>query len=222
MRSPTPVTHPYEGDRPDVRELVPPGTRRVLDLGCAAGAVGAALKARGGVEVVGVEADRAYAEEARTRLDQVIETDVEQLAGSPELESLGRFDCLVAADVLEHLCDPWSALRAFAAVLEPGGHAVVSLPNVRFWETFWQLGVRRRWPRRDAGIFDRTHLRWFTRRDAEELLEQAGLGVVAVSPQYRTRRELTRFDPSVWRVLRHAPFRDLFTFQYVLLGAKPG
>ena len=51
----------YEGERPEVQELVPAGARRILDLGCAAGALGAALKRRGGAEVVGVELDPAYA-----------------------------------------------------------------------------------------------------------------------------------------------------------------
>ena len=51
---------------------------------------------------------------------------------------------------------------------------MVSLPNVRFFETLWQLGVRGRWPRRESGIFDRTHLRWFTRKDIEQALRDTG------------------------------------------------
>src|SRR5947199_224232 len=77
------------------------------------------------------------------RLDRLVEADVEELAASDDLEAeLGRFDCLVAADVLEHLGDPWRALTAFAALIEPGGRAVISLPNVRFWTTLWWVGVR--------------------------------------------------------------------------------
>src|SRR5438270_625819 len=59
----------YGGDRPEVRALVPPSARRVLDLGCATGALGAALKRERGVEVVGVEADPAFAAQARDGLD---------------------------------------------------------------------------------------------------------------------------------------------------------
>src|ERR687894_360350 len=124
----------YESARPEIVALVPPGARRVLDLGCATGALAAALKARGDVEVVGIEREPAYAAEARERCDRVIVGDVEDVP-----RDLGRFDCLVAADVLEHLVDPWSALDAYAAMLEPGCRAVVSLPNVGHWTTHWHL-----------------------------------------------------------------------------------
>ena len=167
----------YENSRPEVRALVPPGARRMLDLGCASGALGAALKASGVAEVVGVERDGAYAADARARLDRVVEADIEAYA--PRAAELGRFDALVAADVLEHLVDPWSALRAYAALLEPGARAVISLPNAGSWQTYWSL-ARGSWPRRAQGIFDATHLRWFTLRDAIALCREAGLAVEQV------------------------------------------
>ena len=57
----------YESSRPELRELVPPTARRVLDLGCATGAVGEALARDLGVEVVGIENDPIYAEAAEGR-----------------------------------------------------------------------------------------------------------------------------------------------------------
>src|SRR5689334_19936603 len=194
----------YTGSRPEVQALVPASARRILDLGCATGAVGAELKRRGGVEVVGVELDPALAREAQRRLDRVVVGSADAL--DPEL---GHFDAIVAADVLEHLPDPWSALRDAVDLLGPGGTVVVSLPNVRFFETFWQLGVRGRWPRREQGVFDRTHLRWFTLRDARELLEQAGLEVVDVVPLIRIRPKGSRFDP-LFGWLAHTPLQGLF------------
>src|SRR4051812_39987415 len=92
----------YESERGEIVGLVPAGVRRGLDLGCSTGWLAAALKARGAVEVVGIEREPAYAAEARTRCDRVVEGDVEDVPAD-----LGRFDCLVAADVLEHLVDPW-------------------------------------------------------------------------------------------------------------------
>jgi methionine biosynthesis protein MetW len=206
----------YEGDRPDVQALVPVGVRRVLDLGCATGALGAGLKRRG-AEVVGIEIDPGYAAAAAGRLDRVINADAEQALAD---EELGRFDCLVAADVLEHLVDPWLALRRASALLDPGGTAVISLPNVRFFETFWELGVRGRWPRRPQGIFDSTHLRWFTLRDARDLVEQAGLRVVEVRGQIRIRPIGSRFD-RFFTWLARTPVSELFTFQYLLRCEKP-
>ena len=180
-----------------------------------------ALKRERAVEAVGIEADPDAAAAAGARLDRVFEADLEELLARPGAAAeLGSFDCLVAADSLEHLRDPWVALARAAELLEPGGAAVVSLPNVRFFETFWQLGVRGRWPRRDQGIFDRTHLRWFTLRDARELLEGAGLAVLEVRPVIRVRPLGSRFDRRfAW--LARTPLRELFAFQFVLLAERP-
>lgn len=210
----------YENARPEVQRLVPSDARRILDLGCASGSLGAALKARQPTTVVGVEVDPAYAADASHRLDRVIVADVEQLAET-DLAGLGRFDCLIAADVLEHVRDPWSTLAALTRQVDLGGTVVVSVPNVRYWETFLQLGLHGTWPARDEGIFDRTHLRWFARVDALELMEQAGLTVTQTKPVYRLR-------PSDWRSERHArrlhrtPLAPFFVFQYVIAGVKTG
>jgi len=206
--------HAYENPRPEVAALVPRDARRILDLGCASGALGAALKARQGAEVVGIEVDAAYAADAQARLDRVLNADVETLAP----DGLGSFDCLIAADVLEHLRDPWAVLARFAALLQPGGAAVVCLPNVRHWETFWQVGVRGTWPRRATGIFDATHLRWFTLADAYALLRGAGLEVERVERIARVRRAPSRLD----RLVPDVPgVRTLLTFQHVLLARRP-
>jgi 2-polyprenyl-3-methyl-5-hydroxy-6-metoxy-1,4-benzoquinol methylase len=212
--------HSYENPRLPVQALVPRDARRILDLGCSSGALGEALKARQPAEVVGVELEPDYAADAERRLDRVIVADVEELARRGDLEAeLGRFDCLIAADVLEHLVDPWAALRAFATLLDPGASAVVSLPNVRYWETFWQLGRHGTWPRRPEGIFDRSHLRWFTLKDAYALCLQANLQVERVEPLMRLRPHRGRGDRALRR-MRHVPVvRSLLTYQYVL-GAK--
>jgi methionine biosynthesis protein MetW len=202
----------YETPRPEIARRVPATARRVLDLGCAAGGLAALLKARGPVEVVGVERDDAYAAAARARCDRVVHADVETL----DPAELGRFDCLVAADVLEHLVDPWTALRAYARQLEPHGTAVVSLPNVAHWSTYAAL-ARGRWPRDPEGIHDATHLRWFTLRDAYALLAQAGLAVAAVDRRPRLLWRGTRIDDVLGPAAVRVPaVRTLVTFQHVL------
>jgi len=210
----------YENDRDDVQALVPQASRRILDLGCASGALGAALKSRQGCYVVGVERNPELARTAAARLDRVLTGDLDGLAAKGDLAAeLGRFDCLVAGDVLEHLVDPWLVLRSYSALLEPGGIAVVSLPNVRYWQLFWSVGVRGTWPRHTVGVFDRTHLRWFTLRDAHELLEQASLDVVAVVRQLRLSPSRPLTDP-LSRVLARTPGRTLLTFQHLLVGRR--
>jgi methionine biosynthesis protein MetW len=204
----------YETARPEVQALVPRSATRILDLGCSSGALGAALKARQGAEVVGIELSSEYAAEAASRLDDVVCSDVAEALEDPG--ELGRFDCVIAADVLEHLVDPWTALRRATALLEPGGTAVVSLPNVRYALTFWTLLRRGTWPRDPAGLFDATHLRWFTVRDARELLEGAGLEIDAVDPLYWFHGWQLR----VVRQLGRTPLGPFLAGQYVLRGRR--
>jgi methionine biosynthesis protein MetW len=211
----------YDNPRPDVHQLVPEDAARILDLGCSTGAMGAVLKGRRGAQVVGVESDRVRAQTATDRLDQVIERDLEELAADADaLRELGSFDCLIAGDVLEHLRDPWSALRAFAGLLRPGGTAVISLPNVRHWETVWQLVARGRWPRRNEGIFDRGHLRWFTVADGLDLVKGAGLEPARVNRIYRIRPSGPSLDPATTWPSR-TPLRPFLTFQFLIEARRP-
>lgn len=150
-----------------VLELVAPGSR-VLDVGCAEGYLAAELVARRGCTVVGIEPDHRAAAVARERGIEVLELDVETVP-----LAAARFDVVVFADVLEHLRDPVAVLRQARAA----GRAVVSLPNIAHW-TGRRALLRGRFPREDHGLFDRTHLRFFTRESARELVGEAGLRIV--------------------------------------------
>jgi 2-polyprenyl-3-methyl-5-hydroxy-6-metoxy-1,4-benzoquinol methylase len=180
----------YTGSRPEVVACVPAWVGTVLDVGCSSGALGAALKRRGHT-VVGIEVDAALAAEASAALDAVVVADVVGLVERGERIDGGPFDCVVLADVLEHLPDPWSALRWVEEQLTPDGVVVVSLPNVRHLETFWSLLVRKTWPYKDFGLFDRTHLRWFARGNLGALFAPAGLTITQVR-----RVPILSLDPS--------------------------
>jgi methionine biosynthesis protein MetW len=175
--------HAYESSRSDVARFVPRGARRILELGCSTGALAATLARRQPTRITGIELDPESAAIAQQRIDRVVVGDAEAVLAGGE-PSLGSFDCLIAADVLEHMVDPWTALRRAVALLEPSAAVVVSLPNVAYWRALWRIVHDGRWPRDDSGIFDRTHLRWFTRDDAVDLLAQAGLEVAEVVPKY--------------------------------------
>jgi 2-polyprenyl-3-methyl-5-hydroxy-6-metoxy-1,4-benzoquinol methylase len=206
----------YESDRPEVQALVPAGTRRVLELGCSTGALGAGLKRRGVAYVLGIDSDPEYTATASERLDSVVTADVEEYLRSPAVLD-EPFDCLVAADVLEHLRDPWVALAEATCLLSPGATVVVSVPNVLHFPGLLRLVVGGSWPRDDVGVFDRTHLRWFTRTDAIALLESAGLRVDEVRGNYPGRGLVL----AITRLLARTPARRFLAVQWLLVGRKP-
>jgi GT2 family glycosyltransferase/tetratricopeptide (TPR) repeat protein/2-polyprenyl-3-methyl-5-hydroxy-6-metoxy-1,4-benzoquinol methylase len=191
-RSDSPDPSYFEFSRPELLGLIPPSARHVLEIGCGAGRLGEALKARQPAEVFGVEVQKEAAEAARPRLDQVWNTDVEQLdaAFAP-----GYFDTIVCGDVLEHLRDPDRVLRRARGWLRPDGRLIASIPNVRHHSVVRGL-LAGNWTYEPAGLLDRTHLRFFTRREVEKLFYRAGLTIrewqVVPGPGYDEWRERGR------------------------------
>src|SRR5664280_2662595 len=118
----------YETARPDVQAHVPLQAKRILELGCSNGALGASIKARQSAVVVGVEVNLSYAEMAAARIDRVIVADAETFASGTTPDE-GPFDCLIAADVLEHLVNPWDVLSQCVRFLSPGATVIISVPN---------------------------------------------------------------------------------------------
>lgn len=170
-------TQCYPGiSNPLVAEFIPAATRSLLDVGCGYGELGGFLK-EGAPErfVCGIDIDPNRAAVARERLDLVVLADLDAMPGFPQRP--GGFDCVAFADVLEHLKRPEAALRAAAEVLAPGGCVVISVPNARHWHLLAPLVVEGEWRYVDAGILDRTHLRFFTLRSLERLIEEAGFVV---------------------------------------------
>lgn len=208
--------HGYETARPDVAAHVPRSATNILELGCSTGALGAAIKQRQPTSVVGIEYDPTYAGEAAGRLDRVIVGDAEKALAEPFPEA--PFDCLIAADLLEHLVDPWTALSRAADLLAPGATAVISLPNVLWYEGLLRILRRRRWPRDPEGVFDQTHLRWFALDDGMDMLRGAGLEPDVVEPRYWVDgKPLARR-----RRLERTPLMPFLAPQYVLTARKPG
>jgi 2-polyprenyl-3-methyl-5-hydroxy-6-metoxy-1,4-benzoquinol methylase len=161
-------------------EIMTPSPKRVLDVGCFCGGTGRWLKARfSDVHVVGIEVLAAAAAQARGVYDRVIEAPIEAVDFELEGVAAGSLDAIVAADVLEHLVNPWAALQRLRPLLAPGGAIFVSLPNVRNLNVLLRLASGE-WRYVGAGILDVSHLRFFTRTQAIEMLNETGWKVEEV------------------------------------------
>ena len=178
--TPEPAEPPgyYGFSRPEVQRLVSRRAKRILDVGCAGGRVGAGLKARLGAEVWGIECNAQAAAAAGRYLDRVVQAPVEQAL--PRIPQ-GHFDSIILADVLEHLVDPAAVLAGLSEKLAPNGELIVSLPNVGHWSVLQGL-LEGSWEYQDAGILDRTHLKFFTRKSALSLFAAAGFSATSVTP----------------------------------------
>ncbi len=217
-------TSPYYAfNRADIAQHIPEWATRVLDVGCASGAFGGLLKSLGVSEVIGIEVEPDVCAAAQDVLDCAICGDIETM--DLPFEG-GYFDCIVFGDVLEHLKNPGEVLKRVAPFLGPDGEVLASIPNVRFYDVIRALGDGR-WEYQDAGILDRTHLRFFTAVEMQKLFADAGYEVVKLLPLSRAVGIPRNPDGTVTAgkvtigPLDEAEYQDLLTYQYLIVGRKP-
>ena len=114
-----------------IDDIVPLAGKRVLDIGCGGGILADAM-ARKGAEVLGIDlAGKAlkvaqfHALEAQTQGVSYREVSAETLAA----EQPESFDVVTCMEMLEHVPDPSSVVRACATLVKPGGHVFFSTIN---------------------------------------------------------------------------------------------
>jgi SAM-dependent methyltransferase len=180
----------YDNVNPELLALTPEGVRNVLELGSGAGALARAVRDKCPQlqHYVGIELDVDQAEYSRSYTNITLIRNLDLMGNwdnDPEfvraLPAEG-FDCVLIGDVLEHLRNPDEVLQQVVSHLAPSGCVIACIPNVQHWSVFVNL-VRGTWPREEQGLFDRTHIRWFTLDDMISLFQTAGLNVSAITPR---------------------------------------
>lgn len=199
--------------RREIEPLLPAAATRIVDVGCGIGATAAWLKTRYPLALtLGLEGQADLLETLSRNVDEAHIVDLNQ-----PLPDLGRPDLVLLLDVLEHLVQPDRVLRAVVETLAPGGTVIVSLPNVAHLSVSLPLLLKGRFDYADAGILDRTHLRFYVRDSAVRLLNDAGLtvkeGLVSgfEGPKARLADQLTA-----------GLLRDRLTKQYVMAARADG
>jgi methionine biosynthesis protein MetW len=198
----------------------------VLEIGCATGYMTEYLARDKQCRILGVEPVQEQAELARQRGLTVItglidsQETLEQLIAYTKEH--GLFDTIFMSQVIEHIANPAATLRTIKDLLSPEGNIVISTCSIVHWKCRLQIMLGR-WEYEDYGIFDRTHLRFFTIKSFRQLLEESGYTVVDfdytfedICPfkiMFDTRilapSDLLRLIPFVGMRLRRA-YTDLF------------
>jgi 2-polyprenyl-3-methyl-5-hydroxy-6-metoxy-1,4-benzoquinol methylase len=199
----------FQEQRADVADMVPESCTSILDIGCGYGGLGRSLRSRGVARIFGVEINPDAAPHLEGVYTDYRVGDVESVSLPSDIK---RFDCIVFSDVLEHLRDPWRTLERYLAWLEPGGYVVASIPNVRNIALLFNLIVRGRWQYEDSGLLDRTHLRFFTRREIVELFANSSLEIELI----RENRERLAWGRRLLATPVLALIPDLGVCQYLV------
>jgi len=207
----------FHAARLDLLQMLPRGRNlALLEVGAGYGATLRAAKELGiAAYTVGIDlVPPSSTGEGEPEIDRFFCGNIETL----ELDlPPAHFDAVIAADVLEHLVDPWRTVRTLAGLLKPGGVFLSSIPNVRNHRLLRAIVIDGDFRYADAGLLDRTHLRYFCRKNIREMFERAGLTVEAMETNmggYGLRHKA--LDRLTFGLLH-----DFFVFQFRTRARKP-
>lgn len=203
----------FAGARSDFVDRLPrDSSAAILEIGCGSGETGAlALSEDRCGHYVGVELFESAAAEARKVLTEVITGNVETLNFEWQPAA---FDAIILSEVLEHLIEPGRVLKELARFVRPGGIVMASSPNISHWRVIREL-LNGRFNLADKGVFDRTHMRWFTPDTFTAMFEEAGFDIHEVGP-------VTPFSPRTELIskLTSGRYDHLFMAQIAVYGRR--
>ncbi|OHD64749.1 MAG: hypothetical protein A2176_10490 [Spirochaetes bacterium RBG_13_51_14] len=204
----------YDYTRTEILPLLPEKIDRVLEIGCATGNTLMWLKSLKECKWVGgVELNYETAQIAKNRVDACYVGDIESIDLPIASKSLDLILCL---DVLEHLENPWQAVKRLHDFLKPDGVIISSIPNVLHYSVLCPLIFRGEFNYAEAGILDKTHLRFFEKKSSLALMENSGLKVDAIQARVRGNDVIKIF------VLKLLPYfiKKFIIYQYIIRARR--
>lgn len=189
---------------------------KVLEVGAGGGDTLIAIKRMGlANEVVGIELNKvAGSNQNDPSIDRFIFGNIESMeVDLPE----NYFNVIICGDVLEHLIDPWKTIEKLQRHLKKGGKLVASVPNIRHYRALYQLFVKGRFSYTEFGLFDKTHLRFFCKRDMLEILSTSQLSPDSITPIFK------HLPPSRINTINRLSlglFEEFLTLQYLISATK--
>lgn len=98
-----------------------------------------------------------------------IEGDINKIDLTKKVNN-NKFDLILALDFIEHIDDTEKVMNIIKSISKKNTYLVISVPNVKNFRIPFNIYFKNSFPRKDSGIFDKTHLRWFTKQDIKNLI----------------------------------------------------
>ena len=167
----------YSSIRPEMLRYIPPNAKKILDVGCADGSFSSSIKRKFGADVWGVEINAEVAEMAKKNVDKILIGDILKVIDDiPDT----YFDCIVFNDVLEHMVNPYTVLSKIKTKLTSTGVVVCSIPNIRHIKALKKLLMQGKWKYENFGTFDKTHLRFFTKKSIIDMFKDLNYQIIKI------------------------------------------
>jgi len=207
----------YENVRKDLLNLIPEVHRKgvLLEIGAASGNTLVYAKDNNyATSIYGIElCNLNDSNQHNSIIDGFFIGNIEEI----EFPFKDRvFDIIIIGDVLEHLVSPDKVLLMLKKYLKKNGQLIVSLPNFRHYSILKKIIFNKTFEYEDSGILDKTHLRFFCKKDMVKLFEKNGYKVSLLKSGIENDREKIKF----FNKITLGYFEDLFTVQYYLRVEK--
>lgn len=222
--------HNYEYDVDATSQTAPANVvrmvghnKKVLEIGCGPGSITKMLAKQNNCKVTGLELDLLAIEKVKPYCQKVMQADLNSAEWPKLIDSSEKFDVIVAADVLEHLYDPWLNLQKMATFVDENGYIVISLPHAGHAAVMACL-YNGDFQYKDWGLLDRTHIRFFCLKNIEDLFAQAKLKIIEVAYVTKPAEETefaagwAKLPLSVKKALSRTPHSDIYQ---VVIKAVP-
>ena len=211
----------FSNVRMDIISLIPLNSaQKILEIGAGAGNTLLFIKENNlAEEVMGVELieiDNSNQRNPRIDKFQIANIEKENIHAPDEY-----FDIIICADVLEHLVDPWSTIDKIIRCLKKDGLLIVSIPNIREWKTLGKVIFRGDFRYQSSGgIMDKTHLRFFCKKNIYEMLNTPVLSTIYSKPNFMLKTIPGGKKRRIFNLLSFRLFEDFLAIQYLFIARK--
>ena len=172
---------------------------RVLEIGAGPGSITQELKQKNNCHVTALDIDKKFVERLAEICDTAYQVDLNDSNWPQILEREEKFDVVIAADILEHLWDPWKTLSQISSLIREDGDIIISLPHVGHCAVSACL-INGDFDYRDDGLLDRTHIRFFGLKNIQSLINDAGLNIMEA--QFVVKRPESTELANQWSLLK--------------------
>jgi 2-polyprenyl-3-methyl-5-hydroxy-6-metoxy-1,4-benzoquinol methylase len=211
----------YQFTRTDLIDVLPKDRvfNNVLEVGASGGYTLLYLKTKGiAQKVTGIELfELPGTEQQNPQLDAFIIGNIEQMEEATFLP--GTFDLIICGDVLEHLQNPWAVRDKLVTWLKPGGFLLASIPNIREYKTVLKILLRGTFTYEEGGVMDKTHLRFFGKKNIIDLLGTNSLRIEKIVSNLAYPAWNTKTRARINR-LTFKLFEEFLAKQYFVLAVK--
>lgn len=209
----------YRQVREDLISILPKNTsQKILEIGSGGGNTLVELKKKKlASEVVGID---IFTLPDTNQQNPIIDRFIFANLETDDLDFPEEyFDVIIAGDVLEHLVDPWKVIEKITKFLKNGGVFIVSVPNLREINTISKIVFGGTFNYDPAGgIMDKTHLRFFCKKNVPDLFSKDIYKINSVRPILEVTDKGS--PRKTINKLTFGLFEEFLTSQYIIVAEK--